>query len=121
MASLIVAVPILAIARSIWPDIVLFGPTSSYLRLVPFIMVPLAAATAAFAKITSCSATPQRTFLILAGIVLLLSFVPDYILPVAGRTFVASSVAAFLHIVVAIVTVSVLLIGYRRSAAPATT
>jgi hypothetical protein len=48
--------------------------------------------------------------------VLILSIIPDYLLPVEHKTLLASSVTAFLHVVAAVVTVSVLVTGYRRQA-----
>ena len=45
---------------------------------------------------------------------LLLSIIPDYLLPVEYKTFLASSVTAFLHVVASLVIVGVLVSGYRR-------
>jgi len=44
----------------------------------------------------------------------MLSFIPDYILPVPNRTVIASTIAAFLHVVAAAIIVPILVIGYRR-------
>ena len=50
----------------------------------------------------------------IAVVVLLLSFIPDYILPVEHKTLLASSVAAFLHVVAGVILVAMLTSGYRR-------
>jgi hypothetical protein len=49
-----------------------------------------------------------------AVVVLLVSFVPDYLLPDPNKTLLASSVAGLLHLVAGIVTVGVLAAGYRH-------
>jgi hypothetical protein len=46
--------------------------------------------------------------------VLLLSIIPDYILPVPDKTLLASTITAFLHVVAGVAIVGVLLAGYRR-------
>ncbi len=40
---------------------------------------------------------------------------PDYFLPVPYRTLVASTAAASLHLIAGIVTVTLILTGYKRS------
>lgn len=102
------------LAITIWPDIALFKPLDSYLRTVIFTAVPSAIATALFAWLTANKPQPVRKFLIISAVVLLLSFIPDYLLPVPHKTILASSVAAFMHLVAAVVIVTVLVVGYRR-------
>jgi len=103
-----------AIAVALWPNIALFKPLDSYARAALFTLIPAIAATALFARLARRPAEPERVFLRSAAVVLLLSFIPDYLLPVPDKTFLASSVAAFLHIVAAAVIVAVLVGGYRR-------
>jgi hypothetical protein len=47
---------------------------------------------------------------------LILSIIPDYLLPVEHKTFLASSITALLHVVAAAVTVTILVAGYRQQA-----
>lgn len=103
-----------ALAIAIWPDIALFKPLDSYARTALFTLIPAAGATALYAWLTSRKQHPEQTFIKIAAVVLILSVIPDYLLPVEYKTFLASSVTAFLHVVAAAVTVSVLIIGYRR-------
>ena len=72
------------------------------------------AATGLLAWLAARRADPVRTFVRIAAVVLLLSFIPDYLLPVPDKTLLASSVAAFLHVVAAAAIVGVLVGGYRR-------
>ncbi len=44
------------------------------------------------------------------------SFIPDYILPVPDKTILANNITAFLHLVAAVPTMLVLVIGYRQQA-----
>lgn len=102
------------LAITVWPEIALFEPLDSYLRTAIFIAVPTAIATALFAWLAARKPQPVQTFLKISVVVLLLSFIPDYLLPVAHKTILASSVAAFMHLVAAVVIVTVLVIGYRQ-------
>ena len=102
------------VAIAIWPDIALFKPLDSYPRTAIFTAVPTAVATALFAWLAARKPQPVQTFLRISAVVLLLSFIPDYMLPVPYKTILASSVAAFMHLVAAAVIVTVLVIGYRR-------
>lgn len=104
----------LTIAIAIWPDIALFKPLDSYARAALFTIIPAFAATGLFAWLAARRADPVRAFLRIAAVVLLLSFIPDYLLPVPDKTFLASTVAAFLHVVAAVAIVGVLVGGYRR-------
>ncbi|MBK8797411.1 MAG: hypothetical protein IPM07_14150 [Anaerolineales bacterium] len=71
-------------------------------------------ATGLLAWLAYRSADPVRTFLWISLAALMLSFIPDYILPVPNRTVIASTIAAFLHVVAAAIIVPILVIGYRR-------
>lgn len=102
------------LAIALWPAIALFKPLDSYLRTAIFTAVPTAVATALFAWLAAHKPQPVQKFLIISAVVLLLSFIPDYLLPVPYKTMLASSVAAFLHVVAAVVIVTVLIIGYRQ-------
>jgi hypothetical protein len=102
------------IALAIWPDAALFKPLESYARSALFTIVPALGATALFAWLAARRPDPASSFIRIAIVVLLLSFIPDYLLPVPFRTFLASSIAAFMHVVAAVVIVAVLVAGYRR-------
>ena len=112
--AVVAVLAVQAIAIALWPDVALFKPLDSYARAALFTIIPAFAATALFAWLARRRAAPERAFLRIAAVVLLLSFIPDYLLPVPDKTFLASSVAAFLHIVAAAVIVAVLVAGYRR-------
>ena len=114
VASVLAVLIVQAIALAIWPDIVLFKPLDSYPRSALFTAVPIAVATALFAWLAAHKPQPVQTFMRISAVVLILSFIPDYILPVPHKTMLASTVAAFMHVVAAAVTVSLLVIGYRR-------
>ncbi|MBK7216607.1 MAG: hypothetical protein IPH95_05930 [Candidatus Promineofilum sp.] len=105
---------VLALAVAFWPDIALFKPLDSYARATLFTIIPAFVATGLFAWLAHHRAAPERTFLRIAAVVLLLSFIPDYLLPVPHRTILASSIAAFLHLIAATVIIAVLVGGYRR-------
>lgn len=115
-ASVVVVLITQAIAIAIWPDSVLFKPLESYPRTAVFTIIPVIIATALLAWLVGNKPHPVQTFIKIAVVTLLLSFIPDYFLPVPYRTFLTSSIAAFLHVVAAIVTVFVLTTGYRREA-----
>ena len=115
-ASIMAVLLVEALAIALWPDITRFDPLNSYPRAVLFTLVPALGATALFAWLAEWKPQPVRTFVTIALVVLLVSFIPDYLLPVPGKTLLASTVAAALHVVAAIVTVGVLVIGYRRCA-----
>lgn len=117
VAALLAAAAVLAvqwIALAIWPEAALFKPLDSYARSALFTIVPALGATALFAWLAAHRSNPVKAFVRIAIVVLLLSFIPDYLLPVPDRTFLASSIAAFMHVVAAAVIVSVLVAGYRR-------
>lgn len=102
------------LAIALWPDIALFKPLDSFLRTAIFTAVPTAVATALFAWLAAHKPQPVQKFLITSAVILFLSFIPDYLLPVPYKTILASSVAAFMHVVAAVVIVAVLVIGYRQ-------
>ena len=103
-----------AVALAIWPDLALFKPLESFARSALFTLVPALGATGVFAWLAARREDPVKVFRRVALVVLLLSLIPDYVLPVAHRTLLASSVAAFLHVVAAVVTVLMITAGYRR-------
>jgi hypothetical protein len=113
-ASIIAVLVVQALAISIWPEIALFGPLDNYIRSAIFTLVPAVVATALFAWLARHTARPVRAFIVISVVVLLISFIPDYTIPVPHKTILARSVAAFLHVVAALVTVSLLVIGYQR-------
>lgn len=103
-----------AVALAIWPDLALFKPLESFARSALFTLIPALGATGVFAWLAARKEDPVKAFRRVALVVLLLSLIPDYVLPVAHRTLLASSVAAFLHVVAAVVTVLMITAGYRR-------
>lgn len=117
LLSIISVLVIQVIARAIWPEIALFKPLESYPRAALFTLVPAIGATVVFAWMTKHVNKPVRKFIILSSVLLLLSFIPDYALPLENKTFLSSSVAAFMHLVAGVVTVATILSGYRKQAA----
>ena len=114
VASVLAVLATQAIAIAIWPDIALFKPLDSYLRSALFTLIPAVAATAIFAWLAGRKAQPEQSFIKLAVVILVLSIIPDYLLPVEHKTLLASSVTAFLHVVAAVITVAILVTGYRQ-------
>ena len=114
VVSVVAVLVVQALAIAIWPEIALFAPLDSYIRSVIFTLVPVAGATVLFAWLVKRTANPVKTFIIISVVVLVISFIPDYILPVPDKTVLASTVAAFLHIVVAVPTVWILVSGYQQ-------
>lgn len=112
--SIVAVLAVQALAVALWPEIALFAPLDSYVRSAIFTLVPVVGATALLAWLVERRARPVQTFIIISGVVLLVSFIPDYILPVPHKTLLASSVAAFLHVVAGVFTVLLLVIGYQR-------
>ena len=113
-ASIIAVLILQKLALGIWPEAALFAPLDSLARSALFTLIPAVAATAIFAWMTTRRPNAVREFTLLAGVLLLLSFIPDYLLPVPNRTLVASTIAAALHVVAALIIVGVLVAGYRR-------
>jgi hypothetical protein len=114
LISIISVLVIQAIALAIWPEIALFKPLDSYPRSALFTFVPAIGATVVFAWMVKHQNQPVKKFIILSGILLLLSFIPDYALPLENKTFLASSTAAFMHLVAGIVTVTTIVNVYRN-------
>lgn len=116
-ASVLAVLLAQTIALAIWPDLALFKPLDSFARTALFTLIPALGASGVFAWLVARKQEPVRSFTRIAAVVLLLSVIPDYVLPVAHRTLLASTVTAALHVVAAVVTVSVLIGGYRRLSA----
>lgn len=114
IASVLAVLLVQVVALAIWPDLALFKPLESYARSALFTVIPALGATSLFAWLAARKENPAGSFTKIAAVVLLLSFIPDYVLPVEHRTLLASTVAAFLHLVAAGVTVAVIVGGYRR-------
>ena len=104
-----------AIILALWPDLAAFKPLDSYARSALFTLLPALVATAIFAWLVKTKDQPVTKFLWISAGFLLLSFIPDYVLPVPHRTLAASTAAAFMHLVAGILTVSLILVGYKRS------
>ncbi len=102
------------IAIQLWPEIALFKPLDSYARSALFVIVPAIGATALFAWLARRNPQADAQFLRIAVVVLVVSFIPDYLLPVEHRTFLASTVAAALHVIAGVIIVALLRNGYRR-------
>ncbi len=115
VVSAVATVIVQALAITIWPEIALFEPLGSYIRVVIFTVIPVGVATALFAWLVNHTAQPVKTFIIISIVVLIISFIPDYIVPLPHKTFLASTVTAFLHVVVAVCTVPILIMGYQKS------
>lgn len=98
------------------PGLAEFQPLGNYARSALFTFVPALGATLVFAWLTKNRERPVSKFLGISLVVLLLSFIPDYALPIPGKTFWASTAAAFLHRVAGAVTVALILSGYFRAA-----
>ena len=113
-ASVLAVLLVQALALAIWPDIALFKPLDSYPRTAVFTLIPAVVATALLSWLANNKPQPAQAFLRIAAVVLIVSIIPDYFLPVPNKTLLASTVTALLHVVAAIVTISVLLTGYRR-------
>ncbi len=113
-ASIVTVLLVQALALAAWPDIALFKPLDSYVRSALFVLVPVIGATAVFAWLAGRREQPVRDFITLSAVVLLASIIPDYVIPDANKTLLASTVTAFLHVVAGIITVAVLIIGYQR-------
>jgi hypothetical protein len=118
-AALVAVALVLAAQAAIlalWPELAAFKPLESYPRSTLFTFIPAVAATGVFAWLVKTQRHPVKKFLWISTAALLLSFIPDYTLPIPDRTFAASTAAAFLHLVAAIATVVMILAGYSRSA-----
>lgn len=113
VVSIVAVLLVQALAIYLWPAIALFAPLDSFLRSTLFTLVPAVAATGLLAWLSGRRAQPVNNFIKISAVVLVISFIPDYILPVPHKTVLASTVAAFLHVVAAVAIVWVLVAGYR--------
>ena len=102
------------IALAIWPESALFKPLDSYARSAVFTAVPAVVATFLFSWLAAHKSQPVKKFIRIAIVLLIVSIIPDYILPVPDKTFLASTITAFMHVVATVVIVGVLVNGYRR-------
>ncbi|RIK40391.1 MAG: hypothetical protein DCC55_15225 [Chloroflexi bacterium] len=114
--SIAVVLAVQALAIALWPEIALFAPLDSYVRSALFTSIPVIGATFLLAWLVGRQERAPQRFITISVIVLLVSIIPDYMLPVPNKTVLASSVAAFLHVVAALIIVVMLLTGYQRSA-----
>jgi hypothetical protein len=112
--SIVAVLLVQALAIALWPDIALFKPLDSYARSALFVLVPVIGATAIFAWLVGRREQPIRDFAALSAVVLLISIIPDYAIPDANKTLLASTVTAFLHVVAGVITVALLIVGYQR-------
>lgn len=112
--SIVAVLIVQAQALAFWPEIAQFRPLDSYARSALFTLVPAIGATVIFAWLAKHQAQPEKKFIIISGIVLLLTFIPDYVFPLENKTLLSSSVAAFMHLVAGVATVWVILRGYRN-------
>ena len=100
---------------ALWPELAAFKPLDNFARTALFTFIPAMAATAVFAWLVKNQDRPVTKFLWISAGVLLLSFIPDYLLPLPNRSLAGSSAAAFMHLIAGIVTVFLILVGYARS------
>lgn len=114
LVSIVVVLAVQALAIALWPEIALFAPLDSYARSALFTLLPVVGATVLLAWLVRRQERAVRRFIMISVIVLLISIIPDYILPVPNKTLLASSVTAFLHVVAALITVIMLVTGYQR-------
>lgn len=114
VSSVLAVLVVRGIELAIWPDIAQFRPLDSVGRAIFLTVVPALGATAVLAWLAQRREQPVSTFIRIAVVILILSFIPDYALPFANKTLLASTATAFLHVVAAIVIVGVLVTGYRR-------
>lgn len=116
LASIAAVLAVQAIALAIWPDIAAFGPLDSYPRSALFTLVPVIVATGLLAWLVKTREKPISSFIKISAVVLVLSFIPDYAIPHPSKTVLASSVAAFMHLIAGVITIVMLITGYRQEA-----
>ena len=114
LVSIVVVLAVQALAIALWPEIALFAPLDSYARSALFTLIPVVGATVLLAWLVRRQERAVRSFIMISVIVLLISIIPDYILPVPNKTLLASSVTAFLHVIAALITVVMLVTAYQR-------
>lgn len=117
MVAILAVLVTQAVILAMWPGLTAFKPLDNFARTALFTFIPAMTATAVFAWLVKRQAQPQVKFLWISAGVLLLSFIPDYLLPFPNRTLGASTAAATLHLVAGIATVALILAGYARSRA----
>jgi hypothetical protein len=115
LPAILLVLAVQAIALALWPEIAAFRPLNSYPRSALFTLIPALAATALFARLARTAENPVGRFIKIALVVLLVSFIPDYLLPFPDKTFLASSVAALMHIVAGLAITIGITAGYRRT------
>lgn len=103
-----------ALALALMPSLALFAPLDSLARSMLFTLVPAIGATILFAWLARRSAQPVAAFLKVSLVVLVLSFIPDFLYPDPDKVLLASAVAAFLHVVAGALIVGTLVWGYQR-------
>lgn len=101
-------------ALAIWPELVAFEPLNLPPRSALFTALPALGAAGVLAWLDRRVRRPARVFVLISAVVLALSIPPDYLLPIAGKSLLASTVTAALHVVAGAVTVAILLVGYRN-------
>lgn len=115
IAAILAVVLTQAVILALQPELAAFKPLDSYARSALFTLIPALAATGVLAWLVKTQANPVEKFIWISAGVLLVSFIPDFVLPVPGRTLLSSSAAAVLHLVAGLVTVTFLVTGYRRA------
>ena len=103
-----------ALALALMPSLALFPPLDNFARSALFTLVPAFGATIVFAWLARRSAQPVAAFLKVSLVVLLLSIIPDYLLPDPDKTLLASTVTAALHLLAGALIVGTLVWGYQR-------
>lgn len=114
VGSVLGVLAVQAIILALAPELRAFKPLDSYARTALFTLIPALGATAVFAWLVKQKDQPVKKFLWISAGFLLLSFIPDYLLPIPNRTLAGSNAAALMHLVAGIVTVSLILAGYSR-------
>jgi hypothetical protein len=105
-----------AAALSLWPEAAAFKPLDSYARSAIFTLIPALVATGVFAWLSKGRDDPATLFAGIALVVLVISIIPDYLMPDPNKTLLASTITAFLHVVAGIIITAGLVVGYRRAA-----
>jgi len=112
--SVVAVLVVQMLALQLWPEIALFKPLDSYVRSAVFVVIPVIGATWLFARLAQRSPQAQSQFVRIAVVVLILSIIPDYLLPVEHKTLLPSTVTAFLHVVAGVIVIATLTAGYKR-------
>jgi hypothetical protein len=115
LAAILAVLAVQAVILAVWPELASFKPLDSYARSALFTFIPVMGATGVLAWVVKTQANPVEKFIWISAGVLLVSFIPDFVLLVPGRTLLSSSAAAVLHLVAGLVTVTFLVTGYRRA------